>query len=202
LLDSFTPANGSPIREIPHAEYYGANFILGDDELVLPDDLRGMLNVWQRLRHDDRLRFIRAARWIMAARDLWDYHASSYYIALIASIEALSSGEPTTRCSECNQVKEVTRRFSDFVDRYALPGESDEVNKRDLYALRSQLAHGGLRLDIDETEWATVRLTPNWLTQREAFDTLSQLTKRVVVGWLRHHAEVTTTSGDETDGPQ
>lgn len=185
LLDDFTPASVPPIPEIPHDEYYGLDYLPGGDEVVLPDSLGQMLDTFERLGHGQRRRLMRAARWISAANDLWDHHVSSYYVALVAAIESLSSDDGAPRCPECGQVRNVTKRFREFVERYVPKAPADEMSKERLYGIRSQLAHGKVLFDIDEAPWALLMLTPNWLEQREAFDALSRLVKRVVVGWLR-----------------
>ena len=81
----------------------------------------------------------------------------------------------------------VTRRFKAFVERFAPPDEGEPVTRERLYGIRSALAHGRAVFDADEAPWSRLRLTPNWLEQREASDTLAALVKRVVVAWLMAH---------------
>src|SRR2546425_8339205 len=45
------------------------------------------------LSRENRRRLFRAARWIYAAREVWDYSTSSSYIALIAALESLAGEE-------------------------------------------------------------------------------------------------------------
>jgi hypothetical protein len=184
LLTEFPPADVAPIAQIPHDEYYGLASLPGGDELVLPDSLGRMLDTIEALEHADRRRFMRAARWLVAARDLWDHHVSSYYISLIAAIESLSSEDKPPRCSGCGQVRDIGRRFQEFVERYAPPTSAEVINRKRLYQLRSDLAHGKMLIDIDEAPYAIISLSPNWLEQREAFDALSSVVRRVVIGWL------------------
>jgi len=185
FLDDFAPIDVGPISQIPHDEYYALDHLPGGDDLVLPDSLGQMLDALEGLGHADRRRFMRAARWMAAARDSWDHHVSSYYVALVAAIESLSSDDEPPRCKECRQVRDVTKRFAQFVEQYAPESEADAISRKRLYAIRSDLEHGRVLFDIDEAPWAMLMLTPNWLEQREAFDGLSRLVKRVVVGWLR-----------------
>ena len=119
-----------------------------------------------------------------AAPDLWVPHASSYYIALIAAIEALASWEPIEQCPKCNQVERVTERFREFVERFVpvSVSEEQEVSKKRLYQLRSKLAHGKQLFVLDELPWLSQ--APGGLEEREALDELSRVVKRVFVGWL------------------
>ncbi len=184
FLDDFSPVNVGPILQIPHDEYYALDHLPGLDDLVLPDNLGQLLDTLEGLGHADRRRFMRAARWMAAARDSWDHHVSSYYVALVAAIESLSSNDEPPRCKECRQVRDVTKRFVEFVELYAPESSADAISRKRLYAIRSDIEHGRVLFDIDEAPWAILMLTPNWLEQREAFDGLSRLVKRVVVGWL------------------
>jgi hypothetical protein len=89
------------------------------------------------------------------------------------------------RCSEWDQVRGVTRRFRDFVDRFAPPEDSEGITRGRLYAIRSDLAHGRVLFDLDEAApWSRLRLTPNRLEQDEARDMLARLVKRVIIGWV------------------
>ena len=164
--DDFTHVNVPPIVLIADDEYYEADHLPIGDEIVLPVGLPQMLAAVNRLDHADRRRFIRAARWLSAANDLWEYHVSSWYVALVA----------------CRQVRGVTQRFREFVEQYV---QDDETNKSLLYKVRSELVHGKFLFDLDEAPWAAMQVSPNYLDQREAFTGMSRITQRVVVGWLR-----------------
>jgi hypothetical protein len=124
------------------------------------------------------------------APDLWVPHASSYYIALVAAIEALACGEPLERCPKCEQVERVTERFREFVERF-IPvsgSEEQEISKKRLYELRSKLAHGKQLFVLDELPW--LFQAPGGLEEREALDELSRVVKRVFVGWLMQKGEI------------
>jgi hypothetical protein len=185
LTDYFAAADLPAIPVVPHAAYYDDPFLPGGPGVVLPDSLPRMLETVERLDHENRRRFMRAAQWLSAARNVWDYSASSYYIAIIAAIEALQGADDIVRCSEWDQVRGVTRRFRDFVDRFAPPEDSEGITRGRLYAIRSDLAHGRVLFDLDEAApWSRLRLTPNRLEQDEARDMLARLVKRVIIGWV------------------
>ena len=151
LADEFTHPTTPPITQIGRDEYYDTEYLRGGDVLILPDSLPQMLSIVDRLTPADRRWFLRAARWVSVARELWDYHVSSYYIALVAGIESLMNAESPPRCDKCKQVTGITRRFRAFVERYSTGSGRDKTVNARLYAIRSELAHGEYLFDIDES---------------------------------------------------
>ena len=172
-----------PLAQVPHEEYYGADFVPGDDYVVVPDSLDQMLRAVAQLEHKERRALMRASAWVAAANQLWGDHVSSWYVGLVAAIEALVGDESVERCPECRQVRNVSRRFQAFVERY-VPAAKDEPTRARLYRLRSDLAHGRSLLQIDETSWSVLINPPNSLDQEETYRSLGRLVKRVLVGWL------------------
>lgn len=173
------------IRSMPDDEYYGQEFIQPGDEVLVPASLNEMLSLVNKLSREDRRRLLRAARWIYAARETWDYSASSSFIALVAAFESLISEENSPRCEKCNQVTGVTKRFKEFVERHV---HGDDINKSRLYGIRSELVHGLSLMNLDEAPWAAFVHKPHDLEQQESFDGLYWLSKRVLVGWLKTNA--------------
>ena len=152
--DDFVSPDLQAIPQVPDADYYGASFAPGGEEVVLPERLGVMLAMVDRLGHEERRRFMRAAQWMASARSLWDHSVSSYYIALVAAIESLQSDEDVMRCSECNQVRDVTQRFRRFVERFVPPEAGERITRQRLYGIRSDLAHGRVVFDVDEAPWS------------------------------------------------
>ncbi len=142
-----------------------------------------MLRAVAQLEHKERRVFMRASAWLAAANELGDDHVSSWYVGLVAAIEALLGDEGAEQCPECGQVRNVSRRFQAFVERY-VPASRDEPTRARLYGLRSALAHGRSLLHIDETSWSGLINPPNALDQEETYRSLGRLVKRVLVGWL------------------
>jgi hypothetical protein len=117
-----------PLAQVPHEEYYGADFVPGDDYVVVPDSLDQMLRAVAQLEHKERRALMRASAWVAAANQLWGDHVSSWYVGLVAAIEALVGDESVERCPECRQVRNVSRRFQAFVERY-VPAAKDEPTR-------------------------------------------------------------------------
>lgn len=189
--DEFTSPAFDPIPLLSDEDYYESTHLPGQDDLVLPASISERLAAAAVIAHPDRQRLLRAARWLSAASQLWDYNVSSCYVALVAAIESLIDGEAASLCGECKQVVGVTKRFKVFVDRF-VPG--DEMDKRHLYAVRSQLVHGKLLFNIDVTPWAGFFHMPGDLSEMEAFYGMSRVAKKVVAGWLRSRSKSGLTS--------
>lgn len=181
----FSAPRPEQIRVIPHDEYYGSPFILSDD-LVLPDSISQMIEKADRLDLDERRRFIRAVRWMYAAYPLHSHLISSCFVALVSAIEALMP-DPDRQdpCPTCQKDRSPgpTRRFQDFVERYAPSPDPEEKNRKRLYKIRSALAHGRdlLRFDSAPWDWS---LNTTSATEREALDQLFRIVRAVIVNWL------------------
>jgi hypothetical protein len=180
--EGFSDAGVPQITSVPDDEYYGQAFLQFGDEMLLPASLTEMLNLVHTLSREDRRRLFRAARWISAAREVWDYNASACFVALVAAVESLVSKEKAPKCTKCGQVAGVTERFKEFVERHV---QGDDINKKRLYGIRSELVHGISLLNLDEAPWAAFVHKPHDLEQQEAFDGLYWLSKRVFVSWLK-----------------
>jgi len=184
---AFSPQGALRIREIPPDEYYNSNYILSDD-LVLPDSLSQMLDKTDKLPFAERQRFLRAVRWFYAARYLHFHLISSCFVALVCAIESLIPElEQQVICPECKKDRSPgpTQRFQDFVETYAPTPDSQERNKKRLYKIRSDLAHGRdlLRFDSSPWDWS---LNTTSMTEREALDDLFSIARKIIVNWLRN----------------
>jgi hypothetical protein len=197
LAGEFSNPTMPVLHHISHDEYYDFKRWNTGDALILPDSLPRMLRIIDCLTHAERRRFLRAARWVSVARHfLWDAHLSSFYIAVVAGIEALMNAESPSRCENCHQITNATRRFKTFVERYSGEGSNDARLYDHLYAIRSDLAHGEYLFDVDEIPWWRDMWSPNQLDQEEA-SRLSWIAKRVLVGWVLSHTD--PLAGDSLD---
>ena len=182
----FSPQCAERVREILHDEYYNSTYIMSD-VLVLPDSLSGMLEKADRLPFVDRRRFLRAVRWFYASRPLHFHLISSCFVALVCAIESLIPElEQQMICPECKKDRSPgpTQRFQDFVETYAPTSDPQERNKKWLYKIRSDLAHGRdlLRFDSSPWDWS---LNTTSMNEQEALDQLFRIVRQVVVNWLR-----------------
>jgi hypothetical protein len=182
---NFSPPTSDQIRVIRHDEYYDSPFIMTDD-LVLPDSISLLLDKAEGLDLLERRRFIRAVRWMYAATPLHFHLISSCYIALVSAVEALMpDAERQENCPTCHKDRSPgpTQRFQNFVESYAPASDPEEKNRKRLYRIRSDLAHGCdlLRFDSAPWDWS---LNTTSETEREAFDQLFRIVRKVIVNWL------------------
>ena len=173
------------VRMIPHDKYYGSRFF-GSDDLVLPDSTSQMLEKADRLDPDERRRFIRAVRWMYAADPLHFHLISSCFVALVSAVEALMP-EPDGQdaCPTCHRDRSPgpTQRFQDFVERHVPSPDLEEKNRKWLYRIRSDLAHGRDLLRFDSAPWDWSLNTTSAM-EHEALDQLFRIVRAVIVNWL------------------
>ncbi len=182
--DDFSYSAADPIPLIASDAYYRALGFTVGQPLTLPDSFPESVQRFSNLNSDDRTKFLRAARWTAAANDLWDAHASSYYVALVAAVEALAY-DPLTAdpCLECGRDRNQrpTAAFKDFLITHA-PGAGSRREIDDLYGFRSSLVHGTALLDHDSP--GAFHFKASTLAQDQRMRRLSSLIKVVAVNWL------------------
>lgn len=186
VREDFTPLGTPEIRIIPSNDYYARDYF-PPHELTLPDNLEELIVRVSELTGDNRRRFYQAVQWFYVARELWDHHTSSYYIALIAAIESLAHRSmPADPCPACGKDRGPgpTQRFKDFVEGFGPPSGTTTISKRRLYELRSRLVHGKMLLQLDEKPWEASFNTTS-LDERQAFEELSYIVREVLVHWLK-----------------
>jgi len=179
-------------RQVPNVaenEYYSPTLRSSSDELEVPANLSALLEAFEGLAANDRVLFVRAARWVSLANEHWEVSASSYFMDLVAAIETLMpSTRSITKCPTCN--RDVgpgpTQLFHDFVESY-LPNSSWAVNKKKLYSIRSGLSHGGKMFHLDEAPWSS-ELSTTELQEMQAWMDLTQAVRLVLVNWLKSKA--------------
>jgi hypothetical protein len=179
--DGFSPARDAQVVLIPHDEYYAPAFRSTADDVVLPDSLSRLLLAYSELERVERRRFLRACMWLQVAERSWDYSMSTWFTALVSSLETLvlPSGE---RCSKCGSVVGETRSFKEFVAHYS---PSSEPAVRDsIYEMRSTIAHGSAFLEADAAPWASSPITPDRVLQLELMDDLVTVVRETIVNWL------------------
>ena len=123
----------------------------------LPDNLNRLVAAFVSLNGVKRRRFLRSAAAIYTARELWEVSISSYFLACVQAIETLVDRPSSpVRCPACN--RDVgpgpTRLFREFVERYCLTSGVKETTLKELYCVRSALAHGDYLFQLDEAPWA------------------------------------------------
>lgn len=139
--------------------------------LRVPTDLDESICWYQRLHHDRRVEFNRAAFWLDISSRQWTVSMSASFTALVSAVESLINKRGSGS----------TERFRDFLERYA-PGASLEV-RREMYDLRSGILHGSELITMDED--CAFGWDPPWWNERELQEELWRLTSTAVRNWLR-----------------
>ncbi len=179
-LDDFSEPGEAEIPSHPHREYYEASYLEPLDTVTVPDSLSKMVDAVVMMPAEGRRRFLRSAQWKHVANKFWDVHVSSWFTALVSSLESLMD-PPTERCPTCNAVLKVTQRFKNFVERYA--PNSDPGARGVLYGIRSKIAHGSGLMSLDEAVWDRSSRS-RFLEELDAQDELARAARDVQVNWL------------------
>jgi len=181
---TFTAWFGNAIPQFNHDEYYESwGPPLADRDLApFPRSMDRLLSSFASLDAEHRDTYLRAARWIRAASDVWILNASSWFTAMVSAIETFVP-RPTRRCPTCNSMIGITQNFRDFVEKHS--PRSDHSMRQTIYSIRSGLSHGSFLLRIDATPWAFSATFD--AEQRQAMDDLQRIVRDVMVNWLLDH---------------
>jgi len=189
IVEERLPAIGDQLEEVEAEEYYSH---VGHDgkSLRVPTDLDQSIYLYTILSTENRRKFDRAIFWIDMASRQWNISVSASFAALVSAIESLTvRGDihhfKCPECGECTQHETpgATRRFKDFLDKYA-PGTAFLKRRADMYALRSGILHGSELMQIDQ-DLAFGWDPPSW-NQHELHDELWSLTRIALRNWLKN----------------
>jgi hypothetical protein len=172
----------SPMTVVPDANYFARFTLTLGDPLQVPECLPHVARRFEELDVARRDQFLRACYWLDRARVTWDISSSLSYLAIINAVESLvPAGGPPRPCPTCGKDRGQgpTARFQRFVTEYTGSPE----RRRELYELRSALAHGGrlLRVDVPRA-WGDLEIR-----QREEIDTYgkaAQSARISLLNWL------------------
>lgn len=174
------------LRLVDSTEYYTRRGVSVDSQLELPDRIEALLDRYFALRPEEQAGVQRWCHWLNHAAQVWRLSPSAAHIATVQAVEALMpSAKSADRCGACGQSlgPGPTQRFADFLDRYA-SGPDREQGRKDLYALRSSLSHGGKLLSGELAGDAFHDFTPQTWEQRQLLDTTRTLARVAGVDWL------------------
>lgn len=188
VVDGLTDTDIPPIRLVDDAEFYGRHGISGDMvALELPGSIGVMFDRYHALDRDQRDRFQRWAYWLNHAHLVWNLSRSATYMAVIQAVEALRPPLPTgLPCPNCGRPEGPgpTEQFVQFMDTY-VPRQQDEAEqeRRNLYRLRSAIAHGGKLLGLD-TDPGLGGFYPRPISERSSADLAMRIARMAGVNWL------------------
>jgi hypothetical protein len=155
VIDQPSACAAERLGEVDPEEYY-TNVGNDGSGLRVPADLDGSICCYLGLSTSDRAKFDRATFWLGIASRHWNGSVSSSFAALVSAIEALTEravphqfdcpicGKPTQ-----HEVPGATRRFKDFIEKYA-PGGALAKRRDEMYSLRSGILHGSKLIELDQ----------------------------------------------------
>jgi len=173
----------SPMQSVPDDEYF-ARLGVDGSPMDMPACLPGVFDCLEAAPEGVRERFLRACYWLDRSSGSWHVSASLSYLSLVNSIEALVAPGPRDECPHCQQDMSPgpTRRFRDFVDRYAAGAEGK--SRARLYELRSDLVHGEHLLLRDRPSW-TGGFEPATLRQDDLRREMRSVARVAIINWFR-----------------
>jgi hypothetical protein len=176
----------SPISRVPAAEYYCRIGISIDQRLELPDTFEQCLSAHFNAPREQRDRFMRASYWFQYAQRVSNISRSGAFTALVSAVEALLPAvTPEAKCVTCSRSFGIgpTKQFINFVEKHAPDPAISNSDRRQLYALRSALSHGGKLLHSDSIGWGSAMTSvgvSDWVDERALWLTV----RLVLVNWL------------------
>jgi hypothetical protein len=180
----FTPTDSlRPLPEVSDDVYRTRVGIGTDDVFEVPAVLGPLLDAGHAVGPETRDRFLHACYWYERSGAAWNMSVSLGHIAAVNAIETIMPPGEVDRCPECglNRAPGITRRFHDFVERYA-----PLVSKQDrdgIYKLRSSLVHQGHQFDIDRPgPWGA--LVPGDQKQRDTYQAARIVARDAIIAWL------------------
>lgn len=180
--------NLPPLREARHDDYFNRwNLGKGNREMEVPDSLTTMLDRFFSASEPQRQRCLRFCFWFRHAHETRRYSATASYLALVHGIEALvpPAGQRID-CTECHKDKSPgpTRRFVDFVKKYATDSDDTAEDGSALYGMRSGISHGETVLWTDRQPGFDHVTTPGWSDQLDSMNEAWRVAQRVFVNYL------------------
>lgn len=167
-IDDFSSVeNINPIERVPFKTYYTALPARTISPLKLSDDLERSLDKAFALDKSTWRKFFMACSWYAQYRYIWEVSHSSAFIALVTAVECLAQEKEVCDtckqpilendediCPSCKQPRyHVTKHFQDFLKKYFPAIDQFPKEKKTLYNVRSQLAHGSNLLQADLEPW-------------------------------------------------
>ena len=193
ILDGFSNTSGlASIPIEPHVAHFTRLGIDAGGRFSVADSLADLLDTFWELSLEKQLAFERASYWLAHSDAVRPLSSSASYAALVQAIEALLPGDnDAPLCPECRRPvgPGITRRYMDFIEHYAPGIETKE--RRELYAVRSKISHGGELLHSDFGP-RSFSMGAKELDEFRILHLVHAVTRRAIVNWLasRHREPI------------
>jgi len=185
------------IKKINTDKYYASLGVFIDDVLDVPELIDKFLENYFDLK--DKEKFHRSLYWLITAKETLDTSLSVSYICLIHAIEVFCESQldhydckelgcsnkvlSSSQCATCGKLIKLggpTAAFRDFIETHA-KGIPHKL-KSELYALRSEIAHGNILFSSDHHPYfAFDRLHDE---QRDKYHIVRRIVKVCLLNWL------------------
>jgi len=167
-----------------------------DTAITLPSNVGTLLDTYFSLASDKKVTFEQACNLFRSAQGIWPTSKSLALAAYVFAIDALCHADDPkpARCTACGNLQSdqtctvcgspkfgITRRFRDFVSQFVDDSEEQQFADR-LFAVRSDIAHRGELLRIDE--YGTEFNIGGKDEQHNYSYGVGRITRKVLVGWL------------------
>lgn len=176
-----------PMDNLSPCEYYKSRLHHVAECLRLPTTANQFFEAVGNLDKADSLRFGKACYWINHAEAVTNLSDSAAFIALVTTIESLLPDTQPIPCEKCgrNVGPGPTQKFQAFLDDFLSDGVRLHSSKRQLYALRSSVTHGGrvFSFDLD----AFHMMHPDKFHQWKDLDDMKCVAHGVLHNWVLHH---------------
>lgn len=179
-IDGVAPMDNCPSSDL----YAKPPGVYPFENAIIPSDLAVYFDTISSLSDKHRSSFYRAAHWFHAAGKIASVSSSGYYVALVSAIESLLPNPGNDNCSTCGKPKGKgpTALFRDFVDKYAPDSQPrTQYARKNLYSLRSSLAHGSTIILSDEIRFLMSR---RCFIESNQSIYLFQIVRFSIINWL------------------
>lgn len=164
-LEAFQSINElNPFELVEPSEYYEYHGFKSQKNycLLLPKNIAESLEKIEALSKKERMKFDLACCWFYHSRELWHDSQSSSFVALVTALESLFDKvdkcpackspivENLEKCDVCNQpMFRITKTLKEFLSTYVPFIEKMQREKKMIYKIRSDLAHGSSMFSRD-----------------------------------------------------
>jgi Apea-like HEPN len=159
------------------------------DEIVFPDCASKALYAYTQLDTKTQIKIDAITQLIDNGLALIGRMKSLSFLSFVSAIEALqkmTQTEEVSHCEKCGQLKyEVSKRFVDFLSHYVSDSDEDKKIYKQIYNMRSDIAHkGGLLLGDAHQNWS------RQIKQEREFKfhkITAQIARLSLVNWLLYN---------------